>query len=330
MHEFAAGGTSDVSYFGPVHNPWDLNRIPGGSSGGSGAAVAARLCAGALGTDTGGSIRSPAAYCGIVGLKPTYGLTSIRGIVPYGITADCVGPMTRSVSDAATLLQVMSGYDSKDIASIEVDIPSYIGALSKTVASLRIGVPRELYSDTDPEILTSVENALSLLSTMTHSTQNVDLPQFSGIRPTLVESYAYHAKYLETHKDLYQPITLQRLLRGADITAAEYAEARYELSRIRKEIANVFEDVDLLIMPTKRVLPGFINEASNNSNPIRNTLPFNLYGTPAISIPCGFSREGLPIGLQISGPHLGETKVLALANAYEQATEWHLRQPTLL
>ena len=198
------------------------------------------------------------------------------------------------------------------------------------MASLRIGVPRELYSDTDPEILTSVENALSLLSTMTHSTQNVDLPQFSGIRPTLVESYAYHAKYLETHKDLYQPITLQRLLRGADITAAEYAEARYELSRIRKEIANVFEDVDLLIMPTKRVLPGFINEASNNSNPIRNTLPFNLYGTPAISIPCGFSREGLPIGLQISGPHLGETKVLALANAYEQATEWHLRQPALL
>ena len=123
---------------------------------------------------------------------------------------------------------------------------------------------------------------------------------------------------------------MQRLLRGADITAAEYAEARYELSRIRKEIAIVFEDVDLLIMPTKRVLPGFINEASNNSNPIRNTLPFNLYGTPAISIPCGFSREGLPIGLQISGPHLGETKVLALANAYEQATEWHLRQPTLL
>ena len=147
MHEFAAGGTSDVSYFGPVHNPWDLNRIPGGSSGGSGAAVAARLCAGALGTDTGGSIRSPAAYCGIVGLKPTYGLTSIRGIVPYGITADCVGPMTRSVSDAATLLQVMSGYDSKDIASIEADIPSYIGALSETMASLRIGVPRELGLD---------------------------------------------------------------------------------------------------------------------------------------------------------------------------------------
>ncbi|MBH98518.1 MAG: Asp-tRNA(Asn)/Glu-tRNA(Gln) amidotransferase GatCAB subunit A [Rhodospirillaceae bacterium] len=329
MHEFAAGGTSDVSYFGPVHNPWDTNRIPGGSSGGSAAAVAARLCAGALGTDTGGSIRSPAAYCGIVGLKPTYGLASIRGIIPYGLTADCVGPMTQNVADAAILMQILAGYDSEDIASIQTDIPRYTSTLTESVASLRLGIPRELYSDTDPQILSSTEEALDVLSTMTHSTQDVDLPQFSAIRPTLVESYAYHAEYLKTHRELYQPITLQRLLRGADISATDYAESRYELSRIRKSIDSIFNEVDLLIMPTKRVLPDFINENSNNPNPIRNTLPFNLYGTPAISVPCGFSREGLPIGLQISGPRLGETQVLGLAHAYEQVTQWHLRRPPL-
>jgi len=329
MHEFAAGGTSDVTHYGPVHNPWDLERVPGGSSGGSGAAVAARLCAGALGTDTGGSIRSPAAYCGIVGLKPTYGLASIRGIIPYGLTADCVGPMGRTVGDVAIMLQVLAGYDPRDIASIRTEVPRYTSALTRTVSALRLGIPRGLYEDTDPQVLASAEEALDILSTMTASTQEVELPTFLAQRPTLVESYAYHAEYLEDRRDLYQPLTLERLLRGADIPAADYAEARYELSLLRKEIANVFEEVDLLVMPTKRVLPGRIHEDVDNPNPIRNTLPFNLYGTPAISVPCGFSREGWPIGLQISGPRLGEVDVLTLAHAYEQATEWHNRRSPL-
>jgi len=329
MHEFAAGGTSDVTHYGPVHNPWDLERVPGGSSGGSAAAVSARLCAGALGTDTGGSIRSPAAYCGIVGLKPTYGLASIRGIIPYGITADCVGPMCRTVGDVAIILQVLAGYDPRDIASIRTEVPTYTSALTRPVSAFRLGIPRELYEDVDSQVLASVEEALDVLSTMTVSTQEVELPVFSGQRPTLVESYAYHAEYLEDHRDLYQPSTLERLLRGADTPAAVYAEARNELSLIRKEIANVFEEVDLLVMPTKRVLAGRIHEDVDNPNPIRNTLPFNLYGTPAISVPCGFSREGWPIGLQISGPHLGEVEVLALAHAYEQATDWHNRRSPL-
>jgi len=329
MHEFAAGGTSDVSHFGPVHNPWDLERVPGGSSGGPGAAVSARLCAAALGTDTGGSIRSPAAYCGIVGLKPTYGLASIRGIIPYGITADCVGPMCRSVGDAAIMLQVLAGYDSRDIASIQSEVPSYTSAMTQPVFSLRLGIPRALYQDVDPQVLASVETALDLLSAMTTSTQDVELPVFSGQRPTLVESYAYHAEYLVSHRDLYQPLTLERLLRGAETPAIVYAEARNELSRVRKEIANVFDEVDLLVMPTKRLLPGRVNEAVQSTNTIRNTLPFNLYGTPAISVPCGFSREGWPIGLQISGPQLGEANVLALAHAYEQATEWHRQRPPI-
>jgi aspartyl-tRNA(Asn)/glutamyl-tRNA(Gln) amidotransferase subunit A len=329
MHEFAAGGTSDVSYYGPVHNPWDLERVPGGSSGGPGAAVSARLCAAALGTDTGGSIRSPAAYCGIVGLKPTYGLASIRGIIPYGITADCVGPMCRSVADAAIVLQALAGFDSRDFTSIRSDVPSYTSATTRTVSTLRVGIPRELYQDVDPQILTSVEEAVELLSTMTAGTQDVELPVFSGQRPTLVESYAYHAEYLESRGDLYQPLTRERLLRGADTPAIVYAKARNELSRVRKEIANVFNNVDLLVLPTKRLLPGKIHEEVQNTNTIRNTLPFNLYGTPAISVPCGFSREGWPIGLQICGPQLGEVNVLALAHAYEQATEWHRRRPPL-
>ena len=329
MHEFAAGGTTDVTHYGPVHNPWDLERIPGGSSGGSGAAVSARLCAGALGTDTGGSIRSPAAYCGIAGLKPTYGLASIRGIIPYGITADCVGPMCRTVGDVAIMLQVLAGYDPRDIGSIRTEVPTYTSALTRPVSAFRLGIPRELYEDVDSQILASVEEALNVLSPMTAGTQEVELPVFSGQRPTLVESYAYHAEYLENYRELYQPLTLQRLLRGADTPAAVYAEARNELSLIRKEIASVFEEVDLLVMPTKRVLPNRINEDVDNPNPIRNTLPFNLYGTPAISVPCGLSREGWPIGLQISGPHLGEVEVLALAYAYEQATDWHNRRPPL-
>jgi aspartyl-tRNA(Asn)/glutamyl-tRNA(Gln) amidotransferase subunit A len=329
MHEFAAGGTSDVSHYGPVHNPWDLERVPGGSSGGSAAAVSARLCAGALGTDTGGSIRSPSAYCGIAGLKPTYGLASIRGIIPYGITADCVGPMCRSVGDVAIMLQVLAGYDARCIASIKVAVPTYTDALTRPVSGIRLGVPRALYKDVDTEILASVEEALDMLRPMTAHVQEVELPVFSGQRPTLVESYAYHRAYLEDSGELYQPSTSQRLLRGKDTAAFVYADARNALSLIRKEIASVFDDVDLLVMPTKRVLAGRIHEDVDNPDPIRNTLPFNLYGTPAISVPCGFSIEGWPIGLQIGGPHLGEVEVLALANAYEQATDWHHRYPPL-
>jgi aspartyl-tRNA(Asn)/glutamyl-tRNA(Gln) amidotransferase subunit A len=194
---------------------------------------------------------------------------------------------------------------------------------------LRLGIPPELYADVDPQILQATEEALDLLSTMTAGTREVALPEFSAARPTLVESYAYHAEYIEEHGELYQPLTLERLLRGADTPATDYVAARYELSLVRKEIAKVFAEVDLLVTPTKRLLPSGISEDLDTSNPIRNTLPFNLYGTPAISVPCGFSREGWPIGLQISGPRLGEVAVLALAHAYEQATDWHTRRPPL-
>ena len=334
MHEFAYGGTSAFAWSGPVRNPWDVDRIPGGSSGGSGAAVAARLCAGALGTDTGGSVRIPAAHCGIVGLKATYGLASIRGIVPLGVSLDHVGPMCRTVADAALMLQAMAGYDPRGIASIEAEIPDYASALRRPTSALRLGVPRAFYEDVDPQVLAAVERALGVLGDLTAGTRDVELPPLPEARTVGVEAYAYHADLLDERRDLYDPSTLERIEGGAEMSAADYAEARYQLTLVRKAIAAVFDDVDILVTPTLVQLPVSIEEA--RASPlevtgilIRNTAPFNGYGTPAITVPCGFSREGLPIGLQLCGRALGEVDVLALAHAYEQATEWHERTPPL-
>ena len=334
LHEFAYGGTSAFTLSGPVRNPWDVDRIPGGSSGGSGAAVAARLCAGALGTDTGGSVRIPAAHCGIVGLKATYGLASIRGIVPLGVSLDHVGPMCRSVADAALMLQAMAGYDPGGIASIEAEIPDYASALRRPTSALRLGVPRAYCDDVDPQVLAAVEAALGVLGDLTASTRDVELPALPAIRTVGVEAYAYHADLLEESRDLYDESTLARIEGGAEMSAADYAEARYQLALVRKAIAAVFDEVDVLVTPTLVELPVSIEAARESPLEatailIRNTAPFNGYGTPAISVPCGFSREGLPIGLQLCGPALGEVDVLALAHAYEQATDWHERTPVL-
>ncbi len=335
MHEFAFGATSAVTHFGPVHNPWNLDRIPGGSSGGSGAAVAARLCAGALGTDTGGSIRIPAAHCGIVGFKPTYGLASMRGIVPLSVSLDHVGPMCRTVGDAAVMLQALVGYDPRDIASIRLDVPNYSSALQSRTSRLRLGVPRApFYEEVDAEILDAVTGALSVLNELTASTQEVVLPPRPETTPTFVEAYEYHSDYLDDKRELYGTITLERILRGSDVPATDYAELLYQLKLGRKAIARVFDEVDLLITPTVAQLPVTIETALESYAEvtpalIRNTMPFNSYGIPSISIPCGFSRDGLPIGLQISGRALGEIDVLALAHAYEQATDWHERKPPL-
>ena len=334
MHEFAYGGTSAVTRTGPVRNPWDVDRIPGGSSGGSGAAVAARLCAGALGTDTGGSVRIPAAHCGIVGLKATYGLASIRGIVPLGVSLDHVGPMCRTVADAALMLQAMAGYDPGGIASIEAEIPDYAGGLRRPTSALRLGVPRTFYQDVDPQVLAAVERALGVVGDLTAGTRDVELPPLPEARTVGVEAYAYHAELLDERRDLYEPSTLERIERGAEMSAADYAEARYQLTLVRKAIAAVFEHVDVLVTPTLVQLPVSIEAAlaspiEATAILIRNTAPFNGYGVPAITVPCGFSREGLPIGLQLCGRALGEVDVLALAHAYEQATEWHERTPPL-
>ncbi len=337
MHEFAYGDSSAQSHFGPVRNPWDRDRVPGGSSGGSAAAGSARLCYGALGSDTGGSIRQPAAYCGIVGLKPTYGRVSTRGVVPLSWSLDHVGPMCRTVADAAILLQPIAGYDPLDTNSVDAAVPDYTRALRQKVSTLRIGLPRAVfYEMLDPEVEAAVNEALQLLRRMTASTRDVELPPYKTLPVVGAEAYAFHAPYFTKTPQLYQPATRQRLEPGSAVTAAAYIEGRRELDRLRHAVTAVFSDVDVLITPTTPIFPQTVQAAVDNpavpppggvAPSLRNTQPFDIFGLPSISVPCGFSRGGLPIGLEISGPRLGESVVLALAHAYEQATEWHRRTP---
>lgn len=338
MHEFAYGGTSAITHFGPVHNPWNLAHIPGGSSGGSAAAVAAQLCCAALGTDTLASIRLPASYCGIVGFKPTHGLSSIRGIIPVAESLDHVGPMCRTVADAALVLDGIAGFDALDPVSIRAELPRYSGAVYTSTTQLRLGIPRApYYEDLDPDVGAAVEEALRVLTRLTSGTHDVELPASPDFGVLLAEGYAYHQGYLEdpANHELYDPLTLSRLRAAGEVPTAEYINARRELALVRNSIADVFTDVDLLVTPTAPVLPELISNPQNPAVPsgaepsVRNTAAFNLYGIPTISVPCGFSASGLPIGLQISGPRLGELPVLALAHAYEQATEWHRRRPPL-
>jgi aspartyl-tRNA(Asn)/glutamyl-tRNA(Gln) amidotransferase subunit A len=337
MHEFAYGDTSAQSHFGPVHNPWDPQRISGGSSGGSGAAVAARLCYGALGSDTGGSIRQPSAYCGIVGLKPTYGLVSTTGVVPLSWSLDHVGPMARTVADTAVLLQAIAGYDPRDTNSVDAVPPDYTKALGQKVSAFRIGIPRAVFYDgLDPEIEHAVNDALHVLRRLTASTREVELPSYRTLPVVGAEAYAFHTPYFTKSPELYKPATRQRIEGGSRISVSAYIEGKRELDRLRRAVADVFATVDLLVTPTTPILPQTVDDAVNNPTvpppggvapSLRNTQPFDIYGLPTISIPCGFSGSGLPIGLQISGPNLGEPQVLALAHAFEYATEWHRRSP---
>ncbi len=338
MHEFAYGGTSAISHFGPVHNPWNLDHIPGGSSGGSAAAVSARMCCAALGTDTLASIRMPSAYCGIVGLKPTHGLVSIRGIIPISETLDHVGPMTRTVGDTALVLQAIAGYDALDPVSISTELPAYADSLQQSTARLSLGMPQSpFYDRLDADVSNAVEAALEVLRKLTAGVREITLPPHPDFPVLLAESTAYHKPYLAdpVKRSQYDPVTLARLDAAAEFSTADYVNAHRELLLARKAIDQTFEEVDLLVTPTTPGLPETIRhainpaEASGGEPSLRNTFAFNIYGIPTISIPCGFSRSGLPIGLQISGPRLSETSVLALAHAYEQVTEWHTTQPPL-
>ncbi len=335
LHEFAYGGTSAITHFEPVHNPWNLAHIPGGSSGGSGAAVAARLCAAALGTDTLASIRLPSAYCGIVGLKATHGLVSIRGIIPISETLDHCGPMTRTVGDAALVLQAIAGYDPGDPVSISADLPSFTGALQRSTADLRLGLPQSPYYDRlDSEIENAVAGALDVLRKLTAGTRKMELPPHPNFPLMLAEATGYHKPFLSdpAKRELYDPVTLERIDAAAEVSVADYVNTYRELLLARKAIHNTFDEFDLLVTPTTPGLPERIEdainpaEASGGEPALRNTFAFNIFGIPTLSLPCGFSRDGLPIGIQISGPRLGEVPVLALAHAYEQATEWHKRQ----
>jgi aspartyl-tRNA(Asn)/glutamyl-tRNA(Gln) amidotransferase subunit A len=337
MQEFAFGGTSIVSYFGAVHNPWESSHIAGGSSGGSAAALATGLCYGALGSDTAGSVRLPASICGIVGLKPTYGLVSIRGVIPLSWSLDHVGPMGRTVADTAFLLQVIAGYDERETTSEEIKIPDYSQSIGMKVSTLRIGVPREFFfADLDPEIDAATNQALSVLGKLTAGIRDVSLPakNMETLRDVVraAEAYAYHREYVAKTPELYQPLTLKRIRAGADVTTFAYIQGRQDLAQVRRAAAKWVESVDVLVTPTIPIPPAAISDphADDILPEVRNTSPFDVNGLPAISLPCGFTSQGLPIGLQIIGPHGGEAVVFQLAHAYEQATEWHTRRPRLV
>ncbi len=336
LHEFAYGGTSAITHYGPVRNPWNLDYIPGGSSGGSAAAVAARLCAAALGTDTLASIRLPAAYCGVVGLKATHGLASIRGIVPISESLDHVGPLTRSVGDAAAVMAAIAGHDALDPVSIAADLPDPVQALNDSVGALRIGLPRGFWFESlDPDIDRATRAAVDVIRGLSGGTRNVDLPPSPGFAVLLAEAYAYHEEFLSNPANhaLYDPATLDRIMAAGSFSTVDYINARRELELARRAIPGVFNEVDLIVTPTTPVMPTLIENAevpataTGAESTVRNTAPFNIFGIPTISVPCGLSGDGLPIGLQISGPALGEIPVFALAHAFEQATEWRFQRP---
>lgn len=342
-HEFAWGTTTNNPHTGATRNPWNPERIPGGSSGGSGAAVAARLVPAALGTDTGGSIRIPAALCGCVGLKPTFGRVSRAGIIAMSWQFDHVGPLTRTVEDAALVLEVIAGPDPGDFATVPVPVPSYRAALVPDVRGLRIGVPRDqFFGLVDPEVLVAVEEAIELFRALGAHVEDVDAgftreQVITAWRLVNVEGRLYHAPYLETAPELYseelRTILLQPLPEPLDLAAAY--RASYD---VKEGLRRTLEHLDLLLAPTTMRPASRIGEdpvevegieLSTGAAFASLTMPFNIAGLPAISIPCGFTAEGLPIGLQLAGRPFDEATLLRAAHAYECATTWTTRAPSL-
>jgi len=339
LHEFAYGGSSMISDYGEVHNPWNPTHIAGGSSGGSAAAVAAGLGFGAIGSDTAGSIREPAAQCGVVGIKPTYGRVSARGVVPLSSSLDHVGPIARTVSDVAVLLQVLAGFDPEDRNSVDLPVPDYLAALQVGIRPSRIGVPRKFfYENLDSEVASAVQHALDVLKNLGCELREIDLYVPTDRTLQIAESYAYHRDFVGRSPGLYQPETLRRIRSGEKISDPQVEIARRDLAKARSEIQSVFSNLDFIATPAVPIPAPTIADLKQNPDLLRprelvllrNTRPFNVWGIPAISVPCGFTNAGLPIGLQIAGPPWSEAAVLQLAYAYEQATDWHKREPNLV
>lgn len=334
LHEFAYGGSSIISCFGEVHNPWNTTRVAGGSSGGSATSVAAALGFAAVGTDTAGSIRLPAAYCGVVGLKPSYGRVSTRGVIPLSPSLDHVGPIANSVYDAALMLQVMTGRASADPCAE----PSFISAFDELPPNLSVGVPREFFfDDLHPDIADAIEKAIQVFAALRVEMRDVKLEVPTDRTLANAEAYAYHKPFVERSPELYQPATLARIQAGANISADDVLRATDDLRARREAVRKVFDEVDVLLTPTVPIPPPVIADLLKRPEDLRaqemimlrNTRPFNVWGIPTISIPCGFTRDGLPIGLQLAaGPGRGIV-LLQAAQVYEQATEWHSKMPSL-
>jgi aspartyl-tRNA(Asn)/glutamyl-tRNA(Gln) amidotransferase subunit A len=337
LHEFAYGGSSMISCFGEVHNPWDRAHIAGGSSGGSAAAVAVGMGYGAIGTDTAGSIREPAALCGVVGLKPTYGRVSAQGVIPLSASLDHVGPIAATVADAALLFRAIAADGERGNQGM---LPAnFLTERDGGRVNLRVGVPRSYFFDQlDPQTAAAMEEALLVLATLGSELRDLKLDPDTDRTVQAAESYALHAESVSRTPELYQPETLHRIKTGEAIARDEYLRRRGELDAARQNIQKLFETIDVLVTPTTPIPAPTIAELRQNPERLRprelmllrNTRPFNVWGVPAISVPCGFTDAGLPIGLQVAGAPGREDVVLRLAYAYEQATAWHKRRSPIL
>lgn len=337
MHEFADGGPVLDGPFPPAVNPWDSDRIPGGSSSGSAVALAAGLCYGSYGSDTGFSIRGPAAWTGVVGLKPTFGLVSRHGVVPLSWSLDHVGPMGRTVEDCALMLAGAAGYDPLDPMSEPVACPDFLAELGSGVAGLRLGVPSAWLEEgegVDVEVRAAFEAALGVL--MQLGAEVVDLPAgaFQAARRVhaairSAESYAYHGETLRSAPELLGISVRSRVLEGATVTAGEYIRAQQERASIRRRVMDVVSAVDAAVTPTSRTTAPRFSEFDSAYRPPNFTNVFNLTGLPALSVPCGFIPSGLPVGLQIACRPFGEGLLFRIGQAYEDATGWHRRWPPL-
>ncbi|HTO13639.1 MAG TPA: amidase [Candidatus Binatia bacterium] len=333
-HEFAMGLQFPGHRFAAARNPWNPAHIPGGSSSGSGAALAAGLVHGATGSDTGGSIRGPAAFCGIVGLKPTYGRSSRAGVLSLSWTLDHTGPMARTVEDCALLLQPLAGHDPADPASSRAPVDDYVAGLGRDVRGVRIGVPRNYFFEgIDPEVERAFEAALAALRALGAEVRDVRIPSLAATHSFLLillaEAYAYHERDLREHPELYGDVLRERFQAGALVTGAEYMQAQRIRSEICAEVAAVLRDVDVLATPTapKPATPFALAHDPDFGFPRSNMPPFNITGSPALALPCGFSSTGLPLSLQLAGRPFEEALILRVGHAYEQATEWHTRRP---
>ncbi len=362
MDEFAMGSSTENSGYQITRSPWDLERVPGGSSGGSAAAVAAGMATGALGTDTGGSIRQPGALCGIAALKPSYGRVSRYGVVAFGSSLDCPGPMARTVEDVARILQVIAGHDPLDATSMPIDVPDYVAALQGGIAGLRVGIPKEYFiAGIEPEVEQAVRTAIAQLEQLGAEVIEISLPHTDYSLPTYyiiapAEASANLARYdgvrygkridkgemwptyKATRGQGFGAEVKRRIMIGTYVLSAGYYDAYYGKAQavrtlIKQDFEKAFERVDVIVTPTAPTTAFKIGQ--NTDDPVQMylndvfTLPASLAGIPGMNVPCGFDQQGLPIGLQILGPAFSEDLVLRVGHAYEQATDWHTRRPKI-
>jgi aspartyl-tRNA(Asn)/glutamyl-tRNA(Gln) amidotransferase subunit A len=364
MDEFAMGSSTENSALQTTRNPWAAEAVPGGSSGGSAAAVAAAECLGALGSDTGGSIRQPASHCGVVGLKPTYGRVSRYGLVAYASSLDQIGPLSKTVADNALLLQAIAGHDPRDSTSVSRDVPDYLAGLDRGVRGLRLGLPREYFikEGMDPEVEEAVRRAVKTLEAQGAECREIALPhtpyavavyyiiamaeassnlaRYDGVKYGFrePESRGLGEMYRKTRSHGFGPEVIRRIMLGTYVLSAGYYDAYYrKASQVRtliiRDFQEAFREVDLILTPVAPT-PAF-RRGEKTADPLQMyltdifTISANLAGIPGLSLPCGFSSQGLPIGIQLLGNHFDEARILQAARAFEQATDYHRRRPTL-